>query len=194
MASTSNTNRVRIGGSGITTFTFGGQLITFCQEVQHTTPSFVGQGAAAIQPLDEPYPVEIITPFAAGPGTLVLNLLDLFGKTADGSKVWDRLGTQFGSQNLVDIVDIALAQAALDPSQMQIVKYVHALPLAGTTVAQYAEQYHGCVIVDVRDDEDIQVGTLAIIKQITVNYRYSTRNGKQSAAFNKDNTPYLQSS
>src|ERR1035437_8818293 len=89
-------NFVRRGGSGFTIFTFGGQPITFCQQVAHTSPRPVGQGASAIQPMDEPYPVEIITPAAAGMGQLVLNLFELFGSGGAASKAWDRLGASAG--------------------------------------------------------------------------------------------------
>lgn len=211
-------NRVRVGGSGFTIFTFGGQPITFCQQVAHTSPQFVGNGASAIQPLDEPYPVEIITPAAAGMGQLVLNLYDLFGQGGSTgvngvSKVWDRLGAAVGSglqapfgalsqsgvgnvstvlpnvttgtgpfTGLVDIVDIAIRQAQLDPTQMQIVKYVRPLS-AGGNVRPYFESYVGCIITSVVDGEQIDVGTLEVLKQITVAYRYLTRNGVVSAAF-----------
>jgi hypothetical protein len=202
-----------------TVFTFGGQPITFCQQVQHTSPQFVGQGFAPIQPMDEPAPVEILTPAAAGPGQLVLNLIDLFGKggstgVSGVSKVWDRLGatvggglqapfgalSQSGTGNvstvlpnvtsgngpfagLVDIVDIAIAQAQLDPSQMQIVKYIRPLPVGGQAVQPYFESYVGCVITNVVDGEQVDITTLQIMKQITVAYRYLTRNGVPSRGF-----------
>lgn len=210
------TKRVRVGGSGFTLFTFGGQPITFCQQVSHTSPKFVGQGASAIQPMDEPYAVQIITPIAAGIGTLVLNLFDLFGQSASGSRVWDRLGAgingggtltnPFGGtgpgnvstaltigsgpfNGRVDIVDIAITQAQLDPTAMQIVKYVRPLPTYGQPQTPYAEEYHGCVITDVVDGEQIEVGTLEVLKQITVNYLYTTRNGQPSQAFTLRNNP-----
>jgi hypothetical protein len=214
MASATKTSRVRVGGSGFTIFTYGGQALTFCQQVSHTSPSFVGQGASAIQPMDEPYPVEIIVPIAAGMGTLVLNLFDLFGQTKNGSKVWDRLGASLGGNSNVnlpfgtirnsgignvstalqigsgpfnglgDIVDIAIKQAVTDPSKLNITKYIRPLPTYGQNATPYSEEYHGCVITDVVDGEQIEVGTLEVLKQITVNYTYLTRNGQQPSAFN----------
>lgn len=205
-------NRVRVGGSGFTIFTFGGQPITFCQQVAHTSPQPVGQGVSAIQPMDEPYPVEIITPAAAGMGQLTLNLFELFGSGGAASKAWDRLGANLGGtlqspfgnlvnqgqgnvstllpglagtgpfSGLVDIVDIFIAQAQLDPTQMQIVKYIRPLS-AGNQAPPYSEEYVGCVITNVADGETIEVGTLEVIKQITVAYRYVTRNGQPSKAF-----------
>lgn len=211
MADTRFTNRVRIGGSGFTIFSFGGQPISFCQQVNHTSPQPVGNGSSAIQPMDEPYPIEIITPAAAGPGQLTLNLFELWGQ-GNASKVWDRLGSSltnpagnvgpFGSTDgsnastnlaigtdgvfngAVDIVDIFIRQAQADPTQLNITKIIRPLPLtASTAPAPYTEEYHGCIISNVVDGEQIEVGTLEVIKQITVMYRFLTRNGTASAGF-----------
>jgi hypothetical protein len=211
--------RVRVGGSGFTIFTFGGQPITFAQQVSHTSPSFVGQGASAIQPMDEPYATQIITPIAAGMGTLVLNLFELWGNSASGSRVWDRLGATIGGSfsstsatfgtgtgyigntsavnvagphfnGLGDIVDIAIQQAQMDPSLMQIVKYIRPLPTTSQTqFVPYFETYHNCVITDVTDGEQIEVGTLEVLKQITVNYTYYTRAGQSPLAFSLYSNP-----
>jgi hypothetical protein len=207
--------RVRVAGSGFTIFTFGGQAITFCQQVATTSPQPVGNGMSAVHPMDEPYPVEIITPAAAGPGQLVLNMFELFGSGGAASKVWSRLGASipgaseqspfgtFSSENptkttstgfetgsdgifngAVDIVDVFIRQAKVDPAKMNIVKYIRPLGAGGTSQPTfYTEEYHGCVITNVIDGEQVEVGTLEIIKQITVAYRYATINGKPSAGF-----------
>lgn len=223
MANLTPTNRVRVAGSGFTIFTFGGNPIAFCQQVNYQSPQFVGNGMSAIQPMDEPYPVEIITPIAAGPGQLTLNLIELFGQGGNVSKVWDRLGSPAGSSaNLanpfggtsgdqfqddvstqlasvtnssnpfygaVDIVDIAIRQALLSPAQMQIVKIIRPLQAYGfNTPKPYTEEYVGCVITNVTDNENVEVGTLEVIKQITVTYRYVTRNGRASQAFSLRDT------
>lgn len=202
-------NFVRRGGSGFTIFTFAGQPISFCQQVQHTSPRPVGQGASAIQPMDEPYPVEIITPAAAGMGQITLNLFELFGSGGKASKAWDRLGVganasgqaPFGtvgqgdtSQFLnlsgsgvftgaVDIVDIFIRQAQADPGKMQVVQIVRPPGNPNGQQLPYYIQYVGCVITDVQDGETLDVGTLEVLKQITVAYRYSLRDGVASAAF-----------
>lgn len=209
-------NRVRVGGSTFTIFTFGGQPITFCQQVAHQSPQPVGQGASAIHPMDEPYPVEIITPAAAGMGQLTLNLYELFGSGGSSSKVWDRLGASFGGstsasspfgattsantstnltiggdgvfQNATDIVDIFVRQAQANPSQLNIVKYIRPLS-AGGAPQPYTEEYNGCIITNVIDGEQIEVGTLEVIKQITVAYRYVTRNGQPNPAFAMRDNP-----
>jgi hypothetical protein len=171
---------------------------------------------SAIQPLDEPYPIEIITPAAAGPGQIVLNMFELFGSGGTASKVWDRLGLSLGAKNgpfgsetpenqstnfnlsgetprngglfmgAVDIVDIFIRQAQANPEQTQIVKIIRPLEASGppgSPYTPYTEEYNGCVITQVQDGEQIAVGTMEVLKQITVNFRYVSRNGKASEAF-----------
>ena len=217
-----NLRYTRRGGSGFTVFLFGGIPVAFAQQVSNQSPSFVNN-PSFIQPMDEPYAVEILTPVAASPGTLVLNLYDLWANSASASnpiiaKIWDRLGngaTNSGTGgttgsnipgasgsssgysglsgggifgNASDIVDIAIAQAQASPAQMRIVEYIRQIPNMQSGASQNGTpvltggksgyvQYHGCTIVDVRDDETVNVGTLEIVKQITVNYTYSTRSG-----------------
>lgn len=201
-------NRVRVGGSGFTIFTFGGQPISFCQQVAHTSPQPVGGGVSAIHPMDEPYPIEIITPVAAGMGQLTLNMFELFGTGGAASKAWERLGVPIGGgsggpfgstgpenastqlpigsdglfKNHIDIVDIFITQAKADPNQLNVVKIIRPAGAGGDTTP-YTEEYHGCVITNVIDGEQIEVGTMEVIKQITISYRYVTRNGQGSQAF-----------
>jgi hypothetical protein len=202
---TAQQSRVRVGGI-LTTFTFGGQPIAYCQQVAHQSPQAVGQGASAIQPMDEPYPLEIITPVAAGMGQITLNIFELFGSGGTASKIWDALGasvtgtTDPGNISLgangpfygaTDIVEIFIRQAQMTPDKLQIVKIIRPLQVGGNTAAQtspYTEEYNGCVITNVIDGEQIQVATLEVIKQVTIAYRYMTRNGAPNIAFNlRDN-------
>ncbi|CAM6003644.1 unnamed protein product [Sphagnum balticum] len=187
--------------------------------VSHQSPSFVNN-PSYIQPMDEPYVVEILTPVAAGVGTLVLNLYDLWSNNDTiVTKIWDRLGNTGGTSGTTpsvvsgqdnaglgygstlggggifgqasDIVDIAIAQAQATPYQMSIVQYIRQIPNLQGGVASNSSPtltggksgyitYHGCTITDVRDDETVQVGTLEVVKQITVNYTYSTRSNTSS--------------
>jgi hypothetical protein len=208
----SNPNRVRTGGI-LTTFNVFGAPIAFCQQVAYQSPQPVGQGASAIQPMDEPVPIEIITPYAAGMGQITLNLYELFGYGGNSSKVWDRLGvgpagtstagsvdeggsfatTSLGSgsggvfASAVDIVDIFILQAQMDPSALKVVKYIFPLSVGGAPGQQIntliTEEYNGCVITNVIDGEQIDVTTLEIIKQITIGFRYVTRGGDPGLKF-----------
>lgn len=191
-------NRVRVGGSGFTIFAFMGQPLAFCQQVSHTAPAPVGPGAVAIHPMDEPYPVQVITPAAAGMGSVTLNMYELYE-----SKVWDRVGAapgtlfnkdvapplssnqneiSFGDNNIlsgaVDIADIFVRIAAEDPANLSLVKYIRSPTLAGNPPVKYHEIYHNCVITNIVDGEEIQVGTMEVLKQLTIGYTHVTRPGR----------------
>lgn len=186
-------NRVRVGGSGFTIFTFAGQPIAFAQQVAHTSPAPVGPGPVAIHPMDEPYPVQVITPAAAGMGSLTLNLYELYNE-----KVWDRLGRAASSavgsnapaypgtsaigailEGAVDIADIFIRIAETNPNDLTVVKFVRPPKIAGTNGTPYSEEYHNCVVTNVTDGETIEIGTMEVIKQVTVGYTHMTRNGGQ---------------
>jgi hypothetical protein len=107
-------NRVRVAGSGFTVFTWQGQPIAFAQQISHTSPQGVAN-PSAIQPMDEPYPVQVVTPAASGMGTLVLRLYELYGQ-----QVWERLGAEFGTQGgLERYFDNATDTASVPISRLQ---------------------------------------------------------------------------
>ena len=197
-------NRARVGGSGFTIFTFAGQPIAFAQQVAETSPTPVGPGPVAIHPLDEPYPVQVITPAASGMGSLTLNLYELYNE-----KVWDRLASDVngtasnpfggvGSNDIntangvfdgaVDLVDVFIRQAEYS-GNLNVVKYIRPPMIGGRKGNPYAEQYHGCVITNIVDGEQVEVGTMEIIKQVTVAYRFKTRNDRRSKAFEYRDRP-----
>jgi hypothetical protein len=182
-------NRVRVGGSGFTVFTWDGKPIAFAQQISHTSPQGVGTGPVAIHPMDEPYPVQVVTPAAAGMGTLVLRLFELYGQ-----QVWERLGAEFGVQGTnveryfnqatdsaplagaIDLVDIFIRIAEQD-TPIGIVKYIKPPKLRGQQMAPYTEEYHNCVITNVAD------GEMEVTKDITVAYTHMTRGGRGSKAW-----------
>lgn len=185
-------NRARVAGSGFTIFSFMNQPLAFCQQVSHTSPRPVGSGAVAIHPMDEPYPVQIITPAAAGIGGMTINIFELYN-----AKVWDRLGaevgataalplgsnqntTNFGQSILsgaVDIADIFVRVAEQRPEDITVKKFIRPPKIAGVTGTPYHEIYHNVVITDVRDNETVEVGTMEVIKQIDIAYTHVTRPG-----------------
>ena len=170
-------NRARVGGSGFTVFTWDNKPILFAQQISHQSPQPVGAGTVAIHPMDEPYPVELITPQAAGMGIVVLDLYELYG-----GQVWERLASYLGGdakgtgtgKGPVDIVGIFQA-VANTPNPIRIIKYIKPPQIRGKVMKPYTEEYHNCVISSVQDGEVIQVGTMEVVKQLTVNYAYMTR-------------------
>lgn len=172
MATTfSNTvpNRTRVGGSGITSFFWNQQPIAFCRQLAHSPPTPVGPGPTPIQPLDEPYPIDIITPAAQTVGTLQLELYELYNR-----KVWDYLAGISGS---IDIVNILIKVAAMPAPGLQIVKVIQPPTLGGAAGTKYFDIFHNCVVTAVEDGETIEIGTMEITKRISVMYTNTTRSG-----------------
>jgi hypothetical protein len=180
-------NRVRVGGSGFTVFTWDDKPILFAKQIDHVSPTPVAP-TREIHPMDEPYPVELVTPQAAGMGTLTLQLYELYG-----GQVWERLASYLGGDSAaagltkdtvtgkghgpVDIVGIFNA-VANTPSPIRIVKYIKPPAIRGKTMRPYTEEYHNCVISTVEDGEQINVGILEVVKNVVVNYTYMTRGGR----------------
>jgi hypothetical protein len=190
-------NRVRVAGSGFTAFTFMNEPIVFAEQIGHQSQQPVAP-ATPIHPMDEPYPVQIITPAAAGPGTLVLQLTELYN-----SKVWERLGSKLGYntgqqpgpwysntaangglaegilKGAVDIVDVFIRLSQLDPDTINVTKYIRPPMLYGDRTKQvrpFIEVFRNCVISDIRDDEQVGVGTMQIVKTVTVMYTHTMNN------------------
>lgn len=161
-------NRTRVGGSGFTAFFWQQQPIAFCRQLMHTPPTPVGPGPTPIQPLDEPYPIDIVTPAAQTVGTLQLEMYELYNR-----KVWDHLAVIAGS---VDIVNIFIKVAA-EKNPIQIVKVIQPPVLSGKTGSSYFDIFHNCVITNVEDGETIEIGTMEVTKRITVMYTHNTRSG-----------------
>jgi hypothetical protein len=164
---TGATSRARVGGSGATFFTWNAQIIGFARQISHTSPAPVAP-PAPIHPLDSRYPVEIVTPLAAGMGQLQVELYELYGQYA-----WDRLAGIAGS---VDIVDI-FYRVANSTNPITMVKVIKPPTVRGRKMAPYSYEYHNCVITDVGDGETIEVGTMEVLKTITVAYTHMTRGG-----------------
>lgn len=168
---TNSTNRARVGGSGFTVFTWQAKVIAFARQISHTSPQPVGPGATPIHPMDSRYATEIITPAAAGPGSLVLELYELYGQ-----EVWDQLEILTGASDIVDIFE----RVANSKDPITMVKFVRPPNLRGKSMTPYTEEYHNCVISQVMNGETIEVGTMEVLKQITVMYTHMTRGGKSS--------------
>lgn len=161
-------NRTRVGGSGFTAFFWRSEPIGFCRQIAHTAPTPVGPGPTPIHPLDEPYPIDIVTPAAQNIGTLTLELYELYNQ-----KVWDQLALVAGS---IDLVNIFIKVAA-ERDPITLVKVISPPKLRGQAGKAYSDRFHNCVITNVEDGETIEVGTMEVTKRITVAYTHMTRDG-----------------
>ena len=175
-------SRARVGGSGFTVFKWDGNPILFARQISHTSPQPVGPGTVPIHPMDTPYPVELVTPQALSMGTLTLELYELYG-----SNVWERLAGYLNNTSSSDTnrgpVDLAglFQNVAQRGTPIQIVKYINPPARTGSTTPNpttYTEEYHNCVISQLQDGETIEVGTMEVLKQMTVNYTHLTRGGR----------------
>jgi hypothetical protein len=155
--------------------------------VSHQAPQPVA-APVAIQPLDQQYPMSIITPAAIGAGTLQMQLFEMYG-----TKVWDQImyitdnsnsaqgSGSFGSAGekpqYNDLAEIFLRLAALNVgvTASKIVYPPNTGVRGGPKVRHYADLYHNIVITDVRDDEQIEIGTMEVLKNMTLMYTHMTR-------------------
>lgn len=171
----------RVGGSGFTVFHWQGQPIGFAQAVSHQSPQPVA-APVAIQPMDQRYPLQIITPAAIGPGTLALQMYETYN-----SKVWDSIMRIVDQSNTNGIQTNRLPQyndlAEVFIRLSNIGKGINCTKIiyppnkvqGGKKSQFYADTYHNCTVTDIRDDEDIDIGRMEIIKNLTIQYTYSTR-------------------
>lgn len=153
--------RFRIGGSGYTLFSYNGSPIMFCRQISDQAPTAVAQ-PAAIQPLDEPHPIEIAFPRAVGAGKLTLTIME----------EWDRdVWAQFpGYEGLVNDLSDIFRISAEQGNSVTCLKTIKA-----PSGRQRVVQYHGCVITNVSMGDDIQIGTMVPERTVEITYTHVTR-------------------
>ena len=156
----SNTvGRVRNVGSNYTTFQYAGRSIAFLQRFQdHGQPLVTS--AAAVHPLGYTTPVDIVAPRALREGKITATINELWRE-----EVWEQMQGLSGARTIVEIFE-RLAQT---PNYVTCTKIVH--PPGGT---RYGKIYHRCVITNITDGETVELGTLAIQKNIEITYTHST--------------------
>lgn len=161
--------KVRVVGSGFTSFNYKGKPIAFCEGVEDSGQrafSDLGQPYQFIHPLGAKHPVEIATSRVLQGGTLVLTLRELWN-----APVWQQLAGLAQAQNIVDIFEV-LAQMPDYVTCTQIIKP----PGTENTPSRWrGKNYHNCTIVDINDSDTITVGALAVTKGITIAYTHTTK-------------------
>lgn len=174
----SGARKFRVGGSGFTVFKWqplkgDSKVIAFARQVSHTSPAPVGPGPVPIQPLDARRPVEIITPAAISMGELVLELYELYNQ-----RVWEQLSIIANSRDLAQIFR-KVANTGHEINLVKVIKPPKGVSKSGTNASpqasHYQEVYHNAVITNVLDGEVIDVGTMEVLKQISVGYTHVTR-------------------
>lgn len=165
------TNRARVAGSGLTAFHWNGHLLALCRQIHHEAGQPVA-APAAIHPLDSAYPIEIVTPLAAGMGQLTLELYEMYGQ-----QVWDRLMNLLPNPSGVGATDMVevFHRVANTPTPIYVTKIISPPQLRGKKLPPYTFTYHNCVITDIGDGETVEVGTMEVLKTITIAYTHTTR-------------------
>jgi hypothetical protein len=169
--------RTRVAGSGFTAFFWNNDPIPFMRQIAHVAPTPVGPGPTPIQPLDEPYPIDIITPAAQTIGTLTLELYEVYNQ-----KVWDNLSSITGE---IDLVNVFIKLAA-DSTPVTIKKVIWPPTLAGQTRKPSTDMFLNCVVTNIEDGETVEIGTMEITKRISVAYERTYRIGYDGARKDPD--------
>lgn len=169
---------IRIGGSGLTVFQWNNQPIAYAQSVivQDATPV---APPSVIQPLDQPRPLEIVTAQAIGAISLQVQLFERFN-----SKVWDQMMDvidQGNGREYNDLADVFNRMSELGrgvTASKVVYKSTNvnsSNPAGQSGVVAYTDVFHNVKITDVRDDENIDISTMEIIKSIGMMATHKTR-------------------
>lgn len=151
-------SKTRIGGAGFTTMTFRGTRLAYLQTLQDTPPQPVA-GAQVVQAIDDEVPQEIVTSQAVGAGTIRMTFFELWNEP-----VWSRLPGLDGTNTLLDVLKRQIQLGEI--SCRKLIKSP-----SGITRARV---YHGCVLTDIDEGEQINIGTMTIPKTITMQYIRTT--------------------
>lgn len=147
-------SKVRVFGSGYTVMTWQGTRLAYLRNIADRSPTGVAQ-AEDIQPIDEPTPLEIVTPQAVRSGLLTLQFYELWNTPA-----WAQLPGFENTHNLLDVLRRQLELGEI--SCRKIIK--------NPTGPYRVRVYHGCVITDVDEGEQVQIGTMTLPKQLQIAY------------------------
>ena len=151
-------SKTRIGGSGFTTMTFRGTRLAYLQTLQDTPPQPVA-GAQVVQAIDEAVPQEIVTSLAVGAGTLRMTFYELWNEP-----VWAKLP---GLEQTNTLLEVLQRQVSL--GEVRCTKLIKS-PSGIFRV----RNYHGCVLTDIDEGEQVNIGTMTLPKTITMQYTKTT--------------------
>lgn len=161
--------KVRVVGSGFTTFSYQGKPIAFCEGVEDSGQrafSDLGQPYQFIHPLGAYHPVEIATSRVLQGGTLVLTIRELWN-----APVWQQLSGLAQSQNIVDIFKVLAA----NPNYVTCQTVIKPAGTENQPARWRGKNFHNATIVDINDGDTITVGALAVTKGITVAYTHTSK-------------------
>jgi hypothetical protein len=138
--------------------TWRGTRLAYLQTLQDTPPQPVA-GAQVVQPIDEPNPLEIVTALAVGAGTLRLTFYELWNVP-----VWAGLPGLEGTNTLLEVL-----QRQIQLGEISCRKLIKSP--SGITRARV---YHSCVLTDIDEGEQVNIGSMTLPKTITMQYIKTT--------------------
>jgi hypothetical protein len=160
--------KVRVTGSGYSTFVYAGKPIAFLNSVEDSGQrawSDKGQAYAFIQPLGSRTPVEIATSRVLGGGTLQLTIQELWNQA-----IWEQMSGLAGTNNIVEIFD-RLSRTANYVTAQTIIKP----PGTESTPSKWRGKiYHNVTVVDIADGDTLTVGGLDVAKPVVCAYTHTT--------------------
>lgn len=151
-------SKTRIGGSGFTTMTFRGTRLAYLQTLQDTPPQPVA-GAQVVQAIDEAVPQEIVTSLAVGAGTMRMTFYELWNEP-----VWSKLPGLEQTNTLLEVL-----QRQVQLGEVRCTKLIRS-PSGIFRV----RNYHGCVLTDIDEGEQVNIGTMTLPKTLTMQYIKTT--------------------
>jgi hypothetical protein len=151
----------RVVGSGFSVLRWQGQRIAFLETVKDDGQSPVAP-VEAVQPLDEPYPIEFAVPKAMRSGSFSMSIRELWAKP-----VWQQLSGLENASDLLGVWDVMSRLPGTITCQT-IIKP----PQGGYW---RLKTYHNVVITDIDDSETINIGSMTVSKSVTCAYTHSTR-------------------
>lgn len=162
------TTRVRVAGSGFTSFNYKGQTLAWLTNVtdQGQRP---GAAPQAITPIDAKYPQEIVTPRFLGMGTLTFTITEVWNQP-----VWQQLaGLETATAGIIDPTGAngVFERLAADPSEVWCQMIIKP---PGSAVWR-TKTYHNVVVYEIDDTETIEVGTMSVGRTISATYTHTTR-------------------
>lgn len=168
--------KVRVVGSGYTTFEYAQKTIAFCEGIEDSGQrafSDLGQPYQFIHPIGYTHPIEIATSRVLQGGTLMLTIRELWNHA-----VWEQLRGLAGTSNIVEI----FARLADRPQYVTCTSIIKPPGTDGQPGKWRGKQYQNCVIVDINDGDTVTVGALAVTKGITIAYTHTKPLNRSSAA------------
>jgi len=160
--------KVRVTGSGYSTFVYAGKPIAFLNSVEDSGQrawSDKGQAYAFIQPLGARTPVEIATSRVLGGGTLQLTIQELWNQA-----IWEQISGLAGTNNIVEIFE----RLAASPNYVTCQTIIKPPGTESTPSKWRGKIYHNVTIVDIADGDTLTVGGLDVAKPVVAAYTHTT--------------------